>query len=153
MKKKSIALKGTQDEFSSEESTNEDDDLTYVIKKANKMIRKEFNGRRNFQKSNKRKDGTSSINGYECNKLGHIKKDCTNLKEKAKKFFKKKKALSLRQDESEPSDSENEEKDEANLSISNENICFMANNEHVTFDDYITSEEIEDVYTELVAEY
>jgi len=53
----------------------------------------------------------------------------------------------------EPSDSENEEKDEANLSISNENICFMANNEHVTFDDYITSEEIEDVYTELVAEY
>jgi len=96
MKKKSIALKGTQDEFSSEENTIEDDGLTYVIKKANNMIRKKFNRRRNFQRSNGRKDETGSINCYECNKLGHIKKDCTNLKEKAKKFFKKKKALSLR---------------------------------------------------------
>ena len=56
-------------------------------------------------------------------------------------------------DESEPSDSENEEKDEANLSISNGNVCFIADNEHVTLDDYITSEKIEDTYIELVAEY
>ena len=59
----------------------------------------------------------------------------------------------MRWDESKPSDSENEEKDEANLSISNENIYFMADNEQVTLDDYITSEEIEDAYIELVADY
>jgi len=151
MKKKTIAFKGTQDESSSEESTNEDD-LAYVIKKANKMIRKKFNKRRNFQRSNGRKDETGSINCSECNKPGHIKKDYPNLKEKTKKFFKKK-ALYIGWDESEPSDSENEEKDKANLSISNENVCFMADNQQVTLDDYITSDEIEYVYIKLVADY
>ena len=38
LKKKSKAFKGTQDDSSSEESTNEDDDLAFVIKRANKMI-------------------------------------------------------------------------------------------------------------------
>jgi len=75
------------------------------------------------------------------------------LKGKTKKFFKKKKALYVRWDELKPSDSENEEKDEANLSISNGNVCFIADNEHVTLDDYITSEKIEDAYIESVAEY
>ena len=128
LQKKNIAFKGTQDESSSGESTNEDDELTYVIKKANKMMRKKFNRRRNFQRSNGRKEETDSINCYEWNKPGHIKKDCPSLKGKAKKFFKKKKTLYMGWDESEPSDSKNEEKDEANLSILNENICFMANN-------------------------
>jgi len=54
MKQKSIALKGTKDESSSEESTYENDDHAYVIKKANKMMRKKFNKRRNFQRSNGR---------------------------------------------------------------------------------------------------
>ena len=102
VKKKCIALKGTQDESSIEESTNEDD-LAYVIKKANKMMRKKFNKKRNFQRSNERKDETGSITCYACNKLGHIKKD--NVKGKDKKFFKKKKALYVGWDESEPSDS------------------------------------------------
>ena len=61
LKKKSIALKGTQDDYSNEESTNEDDDLAFVedlafvIKRANKMIRKKFNKRRSFQRLNERK--------------------------------------------------------------------------------------------------
>jgi len=75
------------------------------------------------------------------------------LKGKARKFCKKKKALYVRWEESESSDFKNEEKDEANLSISNENIYFMANNKQVTLDDYITSEEIEDAYIELVGDY
>ena len=75
------------------------------------------------------------------------------MKEKTKKSFKRKKALYVGWVESEPSDSGNEEKDEANLSISNGNVCFMADNEQVTLDDYITSEEIEDAYIELVADY
>ena len=58
MKKESIALKGTQDEFSNEKITNEDDDLAYIINKANKIMRKKFNKRRNFQRSNERKDET-----------------------------------------------------------------------------------------------
>ena len=77
----------------------------------------------------------------------------SQLEQKCEKFFKKKKALYVRWDELEPNDSENEEKNEANLSISNENICYMEDNEQVTLDDYITSEEIEDACSELVAEY
>ena len=84
IKKKSLALKGTQDESSSEDSTNEDDNLSYVIKKANKMMKKKFNKKRNFQRLNGREDETGSINCYECNKLGHIKKDSPNLKGKRK---------------------------------------------------------------------
>jgi len=109
-------------------STNEDDDLTYVIRKANKMMRKKLNKRRNFQRSNGRKDKTGSINYYECNKPSHIKKDCPNWKGKAKRFIKKKKALYVGWDESGLSNSENEEKDESNLSITNGNVCFMADN-------------------------
>jgi len=39
------------------------------------------------------------------------------------------------------------------LSFTNRNVCFMTDNEQVILDDYITSEEIEDAYTELVGEY
>jgi len=95
MKKESTALKGMQDESLSEKSTKEDDDLAYVIKKANKMMRKKFNKKRNFQKSNERKDETGSINCYEYNKPSHIKKNCPNLKGKAKKFFKRRKLCML----------------------------------------------------------
>ena len=39
------------------------------------------------------------------------------------------------------------------MSISNGNVCFMADNDQVKLDDYITSKEIEDAYIELVGEY
>ena len=67
LKKKSITLKGTQDEFSSEKSTNEDDDLAFVIKRVNKMMRKKFNKKRNVHRPTERKDETGSTNFYECN--------------------------------------------------------------------------------------
>ena len=111
IKRKSLALKDTQDSSSSKDSTNEDDNLTFIIKKANKMMKKKFNKRRNFQRSNWRKNEIGSINCYECNKLSHIKKNCLNLNGKARKFFKKKKGLYVGWDESQPSDSENKEKD------------------------------------------
>ena len=53
-------------------------------------MRKKFNRRRNFQGSNGRKDETGSINCYECNKPGDIKKDCPNLKEKLSSSRKRK---------------------------------------------------------------
>jgi len=47
-KRKVYLLREQQDETSSEESKNEDDELAYIIKKANKMIKIKFNKRRNF---------------------------------------------------------------------------------------------------------
>ena len=51
VKKKGTALKRIQDDSSTEESTNEDDDkLTFVIRKANKMMRKKVYMKRGFHK-------------------------------------------------------------------------------------------------------
>lgn len=61
------------------------------------------------------------------------------------KRFKKNKTLHVGWDESELSDSDNELKvQEANLRLTNTNVCFIANNDEVTFDHYISQEEIED---------
>ena len=104
-------------------------------------MRKKFYKKKGFRNSNFKKDEVGLSNCFECNKSGHIKKNWSNLKGKPKKFKKEKKELYIRKDESEPSDSENEEKgEEANLSLTNPNIFFMANENEVNFDDYITLE-------------
>jgi len=84
-----------------------------------------------------RKDESSSTTCYECNKPGHINKGHPMLKYKHKNF-KKKKALYVGWDESEPSDSEDEKSQEANLSIADPNICFMANENEVIIIDYMS---------------
>ena len=71
---------------------------------------------------------------------------------KVKKFIKKKKVLYIGWDELDPM-IPRMKKDESNLSITNENVCFMVDNEQVTLNDYITSEEIEDAYIELVGDF
>ena len=88
-KKKSIALKEIQGESSAEDSDidEDDEDLALVIRKANKMMSRKFY-KKGFRKQNFKKDESSSINCYECNKLGQIEKDCLMLKEKYKKFKK-----------------------------------------------------------------
>ena len=98
-----------------------------------------------------RKDESSSTL-YECNKPRHINKGCPMLKYKYKKS-KRKKALDVEWDESEPSDSEDEKSQEAMLSIADPNICFMANENEVIIDDCMSLEEFEDAHMELMEEY
>ena len=105
-KKKSVALKGTQGDSSTEDSDLDDEDFTLVIREAKKMRRK-FYKKKGFGKPNVKKDESSSSTCLECNKPIHIKKDCPILKDKSKKS-KKKKALYVGWDESEPSDSKDE---------------------------------------------
>ena len=81
-----------------------------------------------------------------------MNKGCPMLKYKQKKS-KKKKALYVGWDESEPSDSEDEKSQEANLSITDPNICFMANENEVIIDDCMSLEELEDTHIELMEEY
>ena len=69
------------------------------------------------------------------------------------KKSKKKKTLNVGWDEPEPSGSEDEKNQEANLSIANPNICFIANENEVTFDDCLSLEELENEYMELTEEY
>ena len=105
------------------------------------MIRRKFYKKKGFCTPNSKRDESGSSNCFECNKLGHVKKDCPILKDKPKKF-KKKKALYVGWDESEPSNSENEERGQvANLSPTNSNICFMTNVDEVTIEDCLTLHE------------
>ena len=65
VKKKSITLKGTQEESSIEESTNEDDnDLAFVLSKENKMMRRKFYKKTCFQKSNFKKEKAGHSNCF-----------------------------------------------------------------------------------------
>lgn len=58
VKKKSFAFKGTQEDSSSEESSNEDDDeFAYVIKMANKILRKNSIRRREIEGQTLRRTG------------------------------------------------------------------------------------------------
>ena len=93
-KKKSIAFKESHGESSTDDSDfdEDDEDLALVIRKAKKMMRIKLYKKMGFRKPNFKKDESSSTTCYECNKPGHIKKDCPILKEKFKKS-KRKKAL------------------------------------------------------------
>ena len=109
------------------------------------MVIRKFYKEKEFRKPNFNKDESSSTTCYECNKPAHIKKDYPMLKDMSKKS-KKKTTFHVGWDESEPSDSEDKKSQEANLSIIDRNICFMANENEVTIDDCMSLEELEDIY-------
>ena len=78
-------------------------------------------------KHKKRKDPKEDPMCYQCNKPGHLRRDCPLLKRKSKtegpkKRFFKKTALHAQWDDSEPSTSEESSNDEAEIA----NMCFMA---------------------------
>ena len=78
----------------------------------------------------------------------------SNIEGQTKEVQKKKKALYVGWDESEPTKSENEEKNqEANLRLTNLNICFIANEDEVTIKHCLTLDEVEDAYVELVEDF
>ena len=84
-KKKSVALKGTQGDSSTEDSAfDDDDDFALVITKANMMMRRKFY-KKGFRKRNSKKIESRSSACFEYNKPGHIKKDCPISKDKSKK--------------------------------------------------------------------
>jgi len=70
-------------------------------------MRRKFYKKKRFHRPNFKKDESSLSTCFESNKPGHIKKDCSVLKDKSKKS-KKKKALYIGWEELEPSDSEDE---------------------------------------------
>ena len=72
-----------------------------------------------------------------------------------KKFKKKeKKASYVEWDESEPSYFKDVKNQEANLSITNPNICFMAHQNDITCETKsVVTLEVEDIYIELTDEY
>ncbi|GAV58211.1 zf-CCHC domain-containing protein/UBN2 domain-containing protein, partial [Cephalotus follicularis] len=132
-RRKDIALKSTHKEEVSSDEELEEEDYVLFAKRFTKFAK--MNKARMFQKKNLIKGEGSKMDPptcFECNKPGHIKVDCPQLKKK--KFFKKKalKAWHLSDDES--SD------DEVTEQVAN--LCFMA-----LSDDEDSENEVDDSYT------
>jgi len=65
----------------------EDDDLSFFIKRFNKFIRNKGNQRRSNFKPKKRGEESSSIpKCYECNQPGHLRVDCPGFKKRMEKY-------------------------------------------------------------------
>ncbi|GAV60744.1 zf-CCHC domain-containing protein/UBN2 domain-containing protein, partial [Cephalotus follicularis] len=133
-RRKDIALKSTHKEDMSSEDELEEEDYVLFAKRFTKFAR--MNKARRFQRKNFNKGEGSKMDPptcFECNKLGHIKIDCPQLKKK--KLFKKKalKAWHLSDDES--------SEDEVTEQVAN--LCFMA----LSDDDEDSENEVGDSYT------
>jgi len=128
-KKKGIALKVSSSiqEGSDKEDLNEideDNDLSFFVKRFNKFLRNKGNQRRSNFKSKKRaKDSSSLPKCYECNQLGHLRVDCPNFKKRIerseKKSFNDKKAKKayITWEDNDMDASEDSENEVVNLSL------------------------------------
>lgn len=99
-KNKSIALKVETRKQHEEESTDEDENITLLVKRFGKFLKKDKNIKIDNKKKFFKKRDTSTSNQnftcFECGKEGHMKAECPNLTKKkyfkGKKEFKSKKA-------------------------------------------------------------
>ncbi|GAV79721.1 zf-CCHC domain-containing protein/UBN2 domain-containing protein [Cephalotus follicularis] len=138
---KDIALKSTHKEEVSSEEELEEEDYVLSAKRFTKIAK--MNKARRFQKKNFNKGEGSKMDPptcFECNKPGHIKVDCPQLKKK--KLFKKKALNAWHLSDDDSSD------DEVTDQVAN--LCFMALSDTEDSDN-----EVDDSYTfgELLVEF
>ncbi|KAL5577579.1 hypothetical protein UlMin_019278 [Ulmus minor] len=99
--------------FSSSTSNSVDEkDIALLARKFKKFLKYDKRNRKSTMKENDEKPKRSEMICYECNKPGHIKLDCPQLKHM------KKKAMVATWDDDDSSDSESENDEQAN-------VCFM----------------------------
>jgi hypothetical protein len=173
-KKKGIALRAVQNKSSSESESEEFDDteIAAFSKKFSKFLRR---------KRLKNSDSTQ-LTCFQCNKKGHIKRDCPQLARYAKKdyekksgvkklikkfskdekeeqkpkkkVFRKKKALNATWDDSDSSESESTSDSDFDEEA---HTCFMAKSEHeeeaFATETKVTSNDNISLYSELLAAY
>jgi len=106
-----------------EEDSNDDENLSLMIKKFTKFMKTK--GKNQFKNNKKENKGSSSnFKCYGCGESGHVKADCPNSnkseEKKGRKFFKKKAYIAWEDNASSSSNSSNSDNEEANL-------CLMAN--------------------------
>ncbi|GAV92076.1 zf-CCHC domain-containing protein/UBN2 domain-containing protein, partial [Cephalotus follicularis] len=148
-KKKSIAFKASKEESESDE----DGDVALITSQFKRFL-KNRKGKKAFKKeflqdeeSSKREEPTC----YECNKPGHFKNECPNIKKKEQfkkknEYFKKKKAMVATWSDSDPSSSEEESNEEI------AHIAYMAiedEEDEVNF----SFNELQNAYEKLYDEY
>ena len=134
--------------LSENEDSEKESEIALLTRKFQRFMRKN----RLPNKHKERKDPKEDSMCYQCNKPGHLRRDCPLLKRKSKteepkKRFFKKKALHAQWDDSEPSTSEESSDDEAETA----NMCFMAESSVSESLDF-SFEELQNAFQELFEE-
>ena len=91
-----ISLRAEPNILQQDESSNEDENITILVKKLGKFLQKDknfkFENKRKFHKKKDVSTSSQSITCFECGKEGHMKADCPTLARKSshkgKKEFK-----------------------------------------------------------------
>ncbi|GKV11067.1 hypothetical protein SLEP1_g22353 [Rubroshorea leprosula] len=125
-KKKDVAFKASNQKEKSEEDASDGENIsTLISREVRRFMKKNIKS-----KLAKRDEGEStkrSVKYYECNKMGHYRKECPKLKkgERKNKKSMKKKAFSATWSNDETSSTESESSLENGVA----NLCFMAQEE------------------------
>ncbi|XP_028105171.1 uncharacterized protein LOC114304192 [Camellia sinensis] len=152
-KKKGIAFKYTiKSQEEEKDASEEDEEMAFITKRfkrfvkkkqgVRKFFRKDFN--KDFQKEESHKK--SEVICYECNKPGHYKSECPELK----KQFKKDKKKAMIAARGEDSDDSNSETDICKSEVTK--LCLMALEDEVN-DDSFTFDELQTAFDELHDEF
>ncbi|KAL5541106.1 hypothetical protein UlMin_043392 [Ulmus minor] len=131
--------------FSSSTSNSVDEkDIALLARKFKKFLKYDRRNRKSSMKENDEKPKRSEMICYECNKPGHIKPDCPQLKHM------KKKAMVATWDDDDSSDSESENDEQANvcfMTIQDEVNHFESNSPNFSLDELL------DAFKELHSEF
>ncbi|KAL5559477.1 hypothetical protein UlMin_035688 [Ulmus minor] len=131
--------------FSSSTSNSVDEkDIALLARKFKRFLKYDRRNRKSSMKENDEKPKRSEMICYECNKPGHIKPDCPQLKHM------KKKAMVATWDDDDSSDSESENDEQANvcfMTIQDEVNHFESNSPNFSFDELL------DAFKELHSEF
>ncbi|GKV04467.1 hypothetical protein SLEP1_g16620 [Rubroshorea leprosula] len=127
-KKKNVAFKASnqkeesEDDASNDESSNKEDITKLISKEVKRFMKKNIKSK--FAKRDEGESTKRSVKCYECNKMGHYRNECPNLKKGEKKGKKsmKKKAFAATWSDDETSSTESESSLEKGVA----NLCFMA---------------------------
>ena len=127
-KRKSIAFKGASD---SEESEDSDLDIKKEIRHLGKRMENLVRMTKHCDSDNSNKSSNHVGRCYKCKRKGHFANKCPLRKEKKKDkvYPKKKKAMYVGWDESEPSDTSDDES--TLIAVQDPNVCFMAQEDEV----------------------
>ncbi|GKV43038.1 hypothetical protein SLEP1_g50379 [Rubroshorea leprosula] len=125
-KKKNVALKTSNQKEESEDDACDGEDISALIsKEVRRFMKKNFKSK--LAKRVEKESSKNNVKCYECNKMGHYRNECPQLKkvekkDKKNKKNKKKKAFATTWSDDETSSMESESSLENGVA----NLCFMA---------------------------
>lgn len=160
-KHKNISLKAESNAVQQNDSTDEDEDITILLKKIEKFLRKDKEikiNKRKFHKNNDASTPKQNFTCFECGNEGHMKADCPILAKKnnhkGKKEFKPRRAYIAWEDNDISSSSESKNEESVNMTLMASHHSDDEENEvsDSEINDKRSHEELQNAFNELYEE-